>query len=448
MAISLKLKKSWRLWGCPCDMENIVPSSESLLKELEETRRQLYEAQETIEAIRTGQVDALVVQKGGGHELYTLKSADRAYRVFIEKMTEGAVTLNPEGMILYANSQFAAMTAAPLSAILGLAFEQFIAVEDRPFFSSLFHDCWQHDCKGEVTINGKKGTTAVKLSLTPLELEEGISLSIIITDLTSQKETQKQLEENNRQLELLNKTLEASNHDLQQFASVASHDLQEPLRKIQLFANLLKNRAENKLDTDEIRSLDKVIGSASRMKTLIIDVLNYSKLSANDGSFCPTDLNVLVRDLLEDFEMMIEEKDAAVTCDPLPVLEVNPGQIRQVFQNLVSNALKFSKKDTRPLITITARRLAQKSFVSAEQNDGPYCLLSVKDNGIGFDEKYIPNVFALFERLHPKEQYEGTGIGLAIAKKIVEKHQGLIQVKTAVGKGSEFRILLPLKHHS
>lgn len=429
-------------------MESKTKTTEELLQELQETRRQLYEAQEAIEAIRTGQIDALVVHNGNEPQLYTLNTADRAYRMFIEKMSEGAVTLNRKGIILYANSQFAAMVGEPLSAIIGLPFKEFIASENQALYHGLFHHCWEKDCKSEVSITSKRGeTSSVQLSLTPLELAEGVSLSIIITDLTHQKEVQKQLEENNCQLEQLNETLEASNHDLQQFASVASHDLQEPLRKIQMFANLLKSRLEKKLDEDELQSLNKVINSASHMKKLILDVLNYSKLSANDGGFCTVDLNVVVKELLEDFEMIIEEKAAIIVCDELPVLEVNRGQIRQVFQNLVSNALKFSKKGMSPVIHISAKRLTQKSYSSPEQLDGPFCLLSVKDNGIGFDEKYTPNVFALFERLHAKDQYEGTGIGLAIAKKIVEKHNGLIHVKSTVGYGTEFLIILPCKQH-
>src|SRR5262249_51373419 len=155
-------------------------------------------------------------------------TADHAYRVFIEKMTEGALTLSREGIILFANSQFSDMTGLPLSGIIGLPFELFIAINNRPFYQKLFASAWEGDCKGEVEIVCRERYTPVQLSLTALELAEGISLSVIITDLTVQKASQRKLEENNRQLEHLNQTLEDSNHDLQQFASVASHDLQEP----------------------------------------------------------------------------------------------------------------------------------------------------------------------------------------------------------------------------
>ncbi|OQP64078.1 PAS domain-containing sensor histidine kinase [Niastella vici] len=425
-------------------MESNAKLTNGLSRELEDTRRQLYEALETIEALRTGQVDAIVVQNGSTHELYTLKTADHAYRVFIEKMTEGALTLSQEGIILFANSQFSEMTGLPLSAIIGLPFELFITKSDLSFYQQLFANSWKGYCKGEVEIVYQERRTPVQLSLTALELADGISLSVIITDLTLQKATQRKLQENNRQLEHLNKTLEASNHDLQQFASVASHDLQEPLRKIQMFSNFLKNNAGN-LNMEQMAHLEKIIGSADRMKSLIIDILNYSRLSADDGEFSPTDLNIILKELLDDFELMIADKKAKVLYDNLPVLEVIRGQIRQVFQNLISNSLKFSKEDEPPIIKIKASYLASKSFTSPEKTAGPFCLLTIEDNGIGFEDKYAGIVFSLFQRLHSKDSFEGTGIGLAITKKIIEKHHGLIQVKSIVGKGTTFMIVLPLK---
>lgn len=426
-------------------MEKNAKPKNDPIRELEETRRQLYEAKETIEAIRTGQVDALVVQKGATHQLYTLKTADHTYRVFIEKMTEGALTLSQQGIILYANSRFSEMIGIPLSALIGLPFEQFIAKDNLAFYKTLFTNSWAGDCKGEVEINYNGNHTPVQLSLTVLELDEGLSLSIIITDLSLQKTTQRKLEENNRQLELLNHTLENSNHDLQQFASVASHDLQEPLRKIQMFSNLLKKKVTDILSEEEIAYLEKIISSTVRMKTLIVDILNYSRLSADNGEFVPADLNYVLKELLEDFELMISDKEAKIIYNDLPVLEVNRGQMRQVFQNLISNSLKFSKEGVAPVIKIKATLISEKSFTSNETINGDFCLLTFEDNGVGFDDKYATTIFSLFQRLHPKDSFEGTGIGLSITKKIIEKHQGLIQAKSTPGIGTTFMIVLPLK---
>ena len=414
----------------------------ALEKELEELRQQLQEANETIEAIRTGQIDALVVEGDQGHQLYTLKSADHSYRIFIEKMTEGAITLNREGMILYCNQQFASIIQMPLSHVIGLPFEQFIATEDLVDYRRLFASCWKSDCKGEVLLNCGDHATPVKLSLNTFEFEQQLSLSILVTDLTAQKNTQKQLHENNVQLEAINHALESSNHDLQQFASVASHDLQEPLRKIQMFSNLMKEK-EDSLNTESRKFLNKIIESSGRMKTLIIDILNYSRLSAMNTDAELVNLNELFTELLDDFELAISDKKAKIHIHELPALRVNRGQIRQVFQNLVSNSLKFSKSGVPPEINITSKRLLEKSFNSPEAPDGHYYMICIQDNGIGFDEKYVNHIFSLFERLHSKERFEGTGIGLAIAKKIIDKHNGLISARSREGFGAAFNIILP-----
>ncbi|OLY94346.1 PAS/PAC sensor signal transduction histidine kinase [Cnuella takakiae] len=418
-------------------------TKEELQKEIEELRFQLTEANETIDAIRTGQIDALVVQGQGGHQLYTLKSADQTYRVFIEKMAEGAVTINPKGLILYCNSQFASMVHHSLSEVIGMPFDTFVADENKAHYRELFQKCWKDDCKGEVLLISGESQTPVQLSLTTLQLAEGISLSIILTDLTAQKKTQQQLLENNTKLEDINHALEISNHDLQQFASIASHDLQEPLRKIIMFSNLIKDRSDG-LTTETKKHLQKVIDSSIRMKTLIIDILTYSKLSANDFYFECIDLNEMLDELKEDFELIIEEKNAQIVVSKLPCLYVNKGQIRQVFQNIISNALKFAKVGVSPLIEVASRRIAEKAFNSRQKEDGPYCLISIRDNGIGFDEKYVQNIFSLFQRLNTKDRYEGTGIGLAIAKRIVEKHKGLITALSKENEGAEFQVILPM----
>lgn len=426
------------------DKEASYKTLDDLEKELADVRHQLEEATETIEAIRTGQIDALVVQGEKGHQLYTLKSADQTYRVFIEKMAEGAVTLNPQGLILYCNSQFARMVNRSLSSVIGIPFEEFIAPENKTRYKELFEKCWKDDCKGEVLLLSGKSLTPVQLSLATLELEEGVSLSIILTDLTSQKNSQRQLKATNAQLEAINQALESSNHDLLQFASVASHDLQEPLRKILVFSSLLLQK-QNELTPQSINYLEKIVDSSDRMKTLIIDILNYSKLSAKDHKLERIDLNKLVRDIKDDFELIIEDKGAKLVIDELPSIEVNKGQIRQVFQNLISNALKFSKAGKPPLIHISSYTLSEKSFDSPKQKNGPFCLINIIDNGIGFDEKYVSNIFSLFERLNTKDKYEGSGIGLAIAKKIIEKHNGLITATSKEGNGAEFKIILPVK---
>jgi PAS domain S-box-containing protein len=424
--------------------EQIQNNINQMQAEIEELRQQLYEATETIEAIRTGQVDALVVNDGSGHQLYTLKTADQAYRVFIENMAEGAVTLNKDGIIMYCNSNFARIVSCPLSLVIGQAFEDFVTEDNKQRFHELFTLSWSHDNKEEMSVHCDGADVPVQLSFTALQLDDGVALSVIITDLTSVKKTQLQLENNNRQLAAINKALEVSNHDLMQFASVASHDLQEPLRKVDIFSSLLLSKASSALDKEAIAYVEKITAAVKRMKVLITDVLNYSKLSSGHNEFQLIDLNELARETLNDFELVIKDKNAVITINPLPVLNGNKGQIRQVFQNIFSNALKFSKPNEPVNISVTSRKVAEKSLTAREDANGQYCIISIKDNGIGFDEKYLSNIFALFERLHTKDKYEGTGIGMAITKKIIEKHNGLINAISSIGNGAEFLLLLPL----
>ena len=355
-------------------------------------------------------------------------------------MTEGALTLNGKGIILYSNSRFAAMLGLPLSAVVGVSFNKFVAADQKEIFTNLFNKGWTVDCKGEVLLSANETSIPFQLSLTTLELDEGRSLSIILTDLTKQKEAQKQLSQKNAQLEETINALEQSNGDLQQFASVASHDLQEPLRKIEMFAQLIRSNFIDGDTSELLRHIDKIIFSTHRMKTLIIDILGYSRLAKNEGKFRLTDLKTLIVELVEDFELTLQEKNANIIVKELPAIEANVGQMRQVFQNLIGNALKFSKPDVAPQIIIET---VEPSDVTIDEQKE--CLIRIKDNGIGFDEKYSVSIFSLFQRLHSKDRYEGTGIGLAITKKIIDKHRGEIYVKSQEGVGSEFVLRLPLE---
>ncbi|MEO6720490.1 MAG: ATP-binding protein [Ferruginibacter sp.] len=428
-------------------MAQVKKSYDELVREMEDMRLQMEEANETIEAIRTGQVDALVVKSKNGHELYTLKSADQTYRVFIEKMTEGAVTLNKDGLIVYSNSQFGKMVGLPLSQVVGCSFVSFIEPQDIETYSDLAATGWDQDIKGELTLISANKQTPVQLSLTTLELDEGTSLSVILTDLTAQKQTQLLLKTNNEKLKQINHELELSNHDLQQFASVASHDLQEPLRKIQIFSNFLKEKFSTGLNDESQHYLEKIISSSQRMKALIIDILNYSQLSQDNHVFCLTDLNILVKEVLEDYEIVIKEKKARISVEALPAIEVNPGQIRQVFQNLISNALKFVQPGEPPVLHISAKMIDDNTTIENDSKSR-WCYISFHDNGIGFDDKFASKIFTLFRRLHTKDKFEGTGIGLAISKKIIEKHRGQIIARGREGKGAEFIIILPVLQRS
>jgi signal transduction histidine kinase len=251
------------------------------------------------------------------------------------------------------------------------------------------------------------------------------------------------VEERTKDLLQLNKDLENRNAELAQYAYLASHDLQEPLRKIITFIKIIEEKYLRDIPEAKIE-MSKVITSSERMRNLINALLSYSKLSAA-SFFTLVNLNEVVKDALADLELPIKEKQATINTAPLPDIEAIPGQMRQMFMNLLSNALKFSKTGVRPEINIFSEPVSELSLETASDPKGSFTRIHISDNGIGLDESYIDKIFVIFQRLHGKTQYEGTGIGLAIVKKIVEKHNGIIGVKSKEGEGSTFTMVLPVK---
>lgn len=289
------------------------------------------------------------------------------------------------------------------------------------------------------------------LKVTPIVQDDAIVKWVgTFTDIHVQRSAtevlEQRVEERTRELMESNKELERSNHDLQQFASVASHDLKEPLRKIQIFSSIVRDRYGEDTDSGAMQYVDRIIDSSSRMNKLINDLLTYSRLSVA-SLFRLVSLNEIVNEIIIDLEIIITEKQAAINVAALPDIEVIPGQIRQIFQNIISNALKFTKAGVPPVISITADIIGRKAIDGAIDPHGNYCRISIGDNGIGFNEVYLDKIFTIFQRLNMQEEYEGTGIGLAIAKKIVDKHNGIITAKSEEGKGATFIIVLPLKQH-
>jgi signal transduction histidine kinase len=274
--------------------------------------------------------------------------------------------------------------------------------------------------------------------------KDGVIIAFV--DIAERKLAEEKIAERTAQLQHLNEALEISNHDLQQFASIASHDLQEPLRKIHMYSTEIQERYGNQLPENVRGYFEKITRCTSRMRTLIIDILNYSRLSAEVPVFKRTDLQAMFNEIVEDFEVAIREKHATVTASPLPEIDLIPGQFRQVLHNLLSNALKFSRPGTPPVITLRAERIRLKSFDSPPDPAGNYYRLTLTDNGIGFEEKFADDVFKLFHRLHSKDRFEGSGIGLAITKKIIERHNGLITTSSSEGIGTRFEMVLPLNH--
>lgn len=251
----------------------------------------------------------------------------------------------------------------------------------------------------------------------------------IFTDVTPIKEAQLQLE---RTVEELRR----SNQNLEEFAHAASHDLKEPVRKIHFYITQLKDQLSTQLQEGQVRAFGRIENATERMGNLIDDLLLYSHVTQRPHETESVDLNQKVQRVLEDLELDIEEKKAVINVEKLPVVKGYRRQLQQMFQNLISNAIKYSKADVSPRVDIAARQVTE---------NGKAChLIEVKDNGIGFSPEYADKIFQMFTRLHNKSEYSGTGVGLSIVKKVVENHNGFIAVESSVGEGSVFKIYLPV----
>lgn len=273
------------------------------------------------------------------------------------------------------------------------------------------------------------------------------SLVMTLHNCSTVREVLQRAETQNQSLQEAILNLERSNLDLAQFAQVASHDLQEPLRKIQVFSDLLQNQLADNLSEGE-RDLGRRLQlAAQRMQHMIRDLMNYSRLASDKASFVPIDLNTVLTEVLTDLDMLITEKGAVVHVTPLPTILGNSSRLRQLFQNLIANALKFQPPGQPPLVHITSQRLERSELPASlpVQPHRQYFRVSVTDNGIGFDvDKYRSKLFRLFQRLHERKTYEGTGIGLAVAQRVAESHGGAVDVTSQPGKGSTFDVYLPV----
>jgi signal transduction histidine kinase len=263
-------------------------------------------------------------------------------------------------------------------------------------------------------------------------------------EIKERKASEANAKELNRQLLENIDRLESANKDLDRFAFMSSHDLQEPLRKIRTFSDLLYSKYKDLFDEDATRYFSRIQKAAERMQTLIKDILEFSKISTDKSAFVTTDMNKVVDEVLADYETIIKDKEAVIKVEPLPSLQVNPGLMRPLFSNLIGNALKYRKKDTAAHINIYALEEA-KNGKSKEKNGAGFCRIYVEDNGIGFDQKFAEEIFDMFVRLHGNKEYEGTGIGLALCKQIVEHHQGFISALSKENEGSTFIISLPVQ---
>lgn len=382
-----------------------------------------------------------------------LRHNENKFRALTEKSAEVVSLKNAEGKITY--------TSPAVENILGYSPKEFVALEN-PF--DLVHPDERKRVIGEFMELVKKPGAAITTeyrfrnkagkylwfegSVTNLLHDEDVRAIVSnFRNITERKQSEQQIMKMNAELEqrvhtrtaeltIANKELARSNTELQDFAYVASHDLQEPLRKITAFSNLLEIDYKDDLPAGAHQYLTALKRASSRMTTLLTDMLTYSRVTTQAQPFKDVDLNEVVKDVLEDLQIRIEDTHAKITIHKLCTLEADRMQMRHLLQNLLSNALKYVQEETTPEITVSTKK------------KGGTCILAVQDNGIGFKEVYLDRIFTIFQRLHGRDQYEGTGVGLAICKKIVDRHGGTITAKSQVGKGSTFIITLPLKQLS
>ncbi|EDY22427.1 multi-sensor signal transduction histidine kinase [Chthoniobacter flavus Ellin428] len=297
----------------------------------------------------------------------------------------------------------------------------------------------------EARLQEDGGELWIQTTRVPLRDTDGsvIGLVGISADITDRKISEVQLLRFAAQLE-------NSNAELQNFASVASHDLQEPLRKIQAFSDRLRVKCGKTLSAQGLDYLDRMQNAAQRMQVLIQDLLKLSRITSRALPFEACDLNEVVRTVLSDLEITIEQQHAKIEVGDLPTIEADAVQMRQLFQNLISNALKFQRPGDRPEVVIEGRiyEVKERSAGEVAIPGQRICKIVVRDNGIGFDPKFGDQIFVVFQRLHSRSEYEGTGIGLAVCRKITDRHGGSIVAKSAEGQGAAFIVTLPVTQPS
>ena len=381
-----------------------------------------------------------------------VQKSEAQYKTLTNSLPLFIFALDIQGELLYANEWLTRYTAETIESLNESQWKAVVHEEDYYSFSLLLKN---DVTKGATTIKtqsrlrNKNSDTYLwhQISLSPFRNEKGELQYWIgyMVDIHAQKvfeetlkdnielkQTQDQLKDNQETLEQYISELNRSNQELQQFAFVASHDLQEPVRKLLYYSDFLLNKYTDAMDPKGIDYLKNMQLASHRMRNLIQDLLVFSQINKEQIAFKEVDLNNVLNEAQQDLEISIEEKGALFNISSLPVIKGDERMIRQLFENIISNAIKYSKVNVSPVIDITC------------QQNGSFYELAFKDNGIGFNEKYLPQMFTLFQRLHNRDSFDGTGLGLAICRKITDLHSGKIWATGKEGEGATFYVSLPL----
>lgn len=379
-----------------------------------------------------------------------MEKMQRRYELILNSAGEGICGVDANGRVAFVNPVAARILGGTIESLVGSP------------LTDLFPGLKSGDTAGaEENSHGKPSQILVHrpdgshfvVEYFRSALREGsqkVGEVLVFTDITERKKTEEALA--HRTIELTR-----SNAELEQFAFVASHDLQEPLRKIQAFGDRLKVKCDLASLGDGREYLERMQSAAARMRRLIDDLLTFSRVISRTEPFAPVDLNKVVREVLSDLEVRIEKTGATMQVGELPTIEADPLHMRQLLQNLIGNALKFHEPGAKPVVKITGKivtgaastsetALLRRRAMRDKSADDQFCVLTVQDNGIGFDEKYLDRIFAVFQRLHGRQEYEGTGIGLAVCRRIVDRHGGTITAESKSGQGAKFIVTLPVQH--
>lgn len=380
-----------------------------------------------------------------------LQVSENDYRILTDTLPLMMFSVNNRGLVTYANKWLQDFLGAIPKELASASWKNFLHPSDGSIFNKELTNAVQRQIAFQGQYRFREKSTGLFIwhiiSVIPLKSEKDIIVRWIgfIVDINAQKQIEQALKDNRElkeiqeqlfqnQEELQKKVIELnrSNYELEQFAHLASHDLQEPLRKLFFYSDALKHKYSGALDASGVNMLNAMTLAAGRMKELITDLLSYSQLQKQQLLFEDVNLGLIFNDIVKDMELVIKEKNALIEIPDLPVISGNPLRIRQLFVNLISNSLKYSRKEVAPHIQINSAAT------------GNHVLISIKDNGIGFEEQYNEKIFGLFERLHTRDQFPGTGIGLSICKRIAELHNGKIRAHSSVNEYSVFEVTLPI----
>jgi len=359
------------------------------------------------------------------------------FRAFVDAIDDSIVWFNTDGTIVYANASFLRDFGLTSEEAVGRQILDLLDGHERDQMSARIERAFALTPENPMRVEEFRATTGEWLSsvFTAYFTSDGdlVTISDHARDQTQRQEAQQALESTNQRLA-------ESNRDLQDFAYIASHDLQEPLRKISAFGDRLATKYGDSLDERGLDYLARIRSASGRMQTLIDDVLSFSRVATHGQAIEMADCGEVIAGVIEDLEIALAESGGRVDVGEMPVLPIDSSQVRQLFQNLIGNSLKFRKPDVAPVVAIDAAKrpldLPGRGLMDGWE-------ITVRDNGIGFEDKYVDRIFTVFQRLHNRTEYAGSGVGLAVCRRIVERHGGLLTANGSGGGGATFTIWLP-----